>query len=487
MMTLPPRRLAALLGAVLLTGGCAATTPTVVRAQSGLPENRYQTTRYDDSDPYDGWLFNNATGKVDPRLKAEQEKLRRAKEAWQRGEWLPSSKPATDQGQPLPGQSLSDPETPAGQIQAGAAARPAGSHSTAPPAAPQPSAEQLSEQEQRELAEKQGKGFDQDDISPEGVYRNLKTAVGLGPNKRVAEAALGEGERLFRAKKYDEAIDPLQTAADRWPDSVIQEDALFLLAESHFFSDRYPAAHDAYGTLLSKYSNSRYLDTIARREFAIGRYWEKRYKEDPSLPITPNLTDDALPRFDTFGHALEAYQRVRLFDPTGPLADDSVMAIANAYFVAGRFEEAAWNYDMLRREYPDSKHQAEAHLLGLEAKKRIYQGARYDGTALEDAQEIADQAITQFGGPLSKEKELLRKSRQELLEKKAMRDFSMAQFYETKKYYGSARYYYNLVLKNFPRTRTAERARQRLAAIKDLPDEPPNHFKWLTDLFPDDR
>ena len=50
-------------------------------------------------------------------------------------------------------------------------------------------------------------------------------------------------------------------------------------------------------------------------------------------------------------------------DPTGPLADASLMALGNAYFRHGQFEDAAYNYDMLRKEYPNSKYQMKAHLL----------------------------------------------------------------------------------------------------------------------------
>ena len=80
---------------------------------------------------------------------------------------------------------------------------------------------------------------------------------------------------------------------------------------------------------------------MAAREFAIGRYWEQVYDAKPTWPTTPNLTDNSLPMFDTFSYAVQAYERVRQYDPTGPLADASLMALGNAYFRHGQFEEAA--------------------------------------------------------------------------------------------------------------------------------------------------
>ena len=92
-----------------------------------------------------------------------------------------------------------------------------------------------------------------------------------------------EGQALFRAKKYKEAGAKFATAADRWPDTPLEEDALFLQGESEFFSDQYPKAHDTYGGLLKKYTNTRHLDVVVRREFAMGRYWEQLVRRQPDL------------------------------------------------------------------------------------------------------------------------------------------------------------------------------------------------------------
>ena len=328
------------------------------------------------------------------------------------------------------------------------------------------------------------RGLEPEDFHLENIVKNIKAAAGFGPDRDLARTALEKGVALFREERYDEAIPELKTAANRWPESVIEEDALFLLGECQFFTDRYFQAHDTYGRLLANHGNSRYLDTVMHRTFAIARYWDQQHYRTGTWPTTPNLTDRTRPRFDTFGHAVEAYQRIRLHDPIGPLADHAVMALANAYFLRGRFEEAAFNYDVLRREYPDSSHQLEAHLLGLQAKKRIYQGSRYDGKPLEEAEDIVDQALTLFPRELGEERERLVRDRARITEEQAMRDFDMGQFYETKRSYGAARFYYHRLIDRFPDSRTAQRARQRIDAIRDKPDEPPNYFQWLTDLIP---
>ena len=316
-------------------------------------------------------------------------------------------------------------------------------------------------------------------LAPSNVYKQIKAAAGYGPNEEVARQAYQQGLDLFQQKRYDEAAKEFATAADRWPDTPLEEDALFMQAESCFFADRYPQAHETYEQLLKKHTYSRYLDRAVAREFVIGRYWEKFDDREPHWPTTPNFTDRKRPWFDTWGNALKAYEHVRMNDPTGPLADDSLMAAGNAYFLTGRYEDAAGQYDVLRKEYPKSEHQLKAHLLGMESKQLIYQGPLYDGAPLKDAGEIADHALVRFSGSLGEDRGRVVEAKNRIVELQADRDLALGQYFDKKHRYGAARIYYQAVIKDFPQTAAALAARQRLDQIKDLPAEPPNYFKWL--------
>jgi len=335
----------------------------------------------------------------------------------------------------------------------------------------------------KQTSDDESSGFNLDALAPSNVIKKVKELAGYGPNEEIARAAYDEGQRLFREKKYDEAAKQFATAADRWPDTSIEEDALFWQAESYFFGDRYAAAHESYDKLLKKYSYSRYLDKAVARQFAIGRYWERFQAAEPHWPITPNLFDKTRPLFDTWGHALKAYERVRLNDPTGPLADDALMAEANAYFISGRYEDAALNYDMLRAEYPKSEHQKNAHLLGIEAKQRMYQGPLYDGTPLKEAAELVDQTLIRFGPTLGPDRDKLLETKNRMIAEQAERDRAVGQYYEKNGYYGAARYYYKALIEKYPHTPAAAQARERLEQIKDYPAEPPDRLQWLTSLL----
>ncbi|HEX4412139.1 MAG TPA: outer membrane protein assembly factor BamD, partial [Lacipirellulaceae bacterium] len=192
-------------------------------------------------------------------------------------------------------------------------------------------------------------------LDPRVQYDKVKTAIGYGPNEQFARQSYTLGDQAFKAKKYKAAAEQFETAVSRGPHSSIEQDAMFMRAESYFFADDYIHARDAYDELVKEYANTRYMDTIIDREWKIARYWEEKDAEYHHYELTPNMIDKTRPWFDTIGHAIKTYESIRLNDPTGPRADDAIMATANIYFRYGQFEEADYNYTLLRHEYPRSE------------------------------------------------------------------------------------------------------------------------------------
>lgn len=436
-----------------LAGGCKSVPGLPAHAPDNL-----QTASTDDSD--DGWLVDRLLGR-------------------QAASPTPAS-PAT-----------SSPSAPSSDVRQASAEEPV----YPPQGSVGPTGENIEdalkevEKEPEKSKESEKPGFALSDLAPGKVFQEAKTLAGYGPDEQLARRLFEEGQDLYRQKDYEKAAEKFKSAASRWPDSPLEEDALFYRGESLFFANRYVDANDVFSALIKKYENSRYLDRIVRRLFNIARYWEQLQKAKPLWVVVPNLTDKTRPLFDTSGHAMQVYERIHLNDPTGPLADDSIMATANAFFLNKRYEDAAYYYDMLRKEYPKSEHQLDAHRLGMKAKLLAYQGPFYDGTALDEAAEIADQTLRQFHGELRDEREEVLRQKNLIVEKQAEREWTLGHYYDRKGYYGAARFYYNGLATNtrFARTKFAEMARKRLEEIKDRPAKPPNRFKWLTDLVPSGR
>ncbi len=324
-------------------------------------------------------------------------------------------------------------------------------------------------------------------IAPKNMFAKAKKAIGKGPNEQIARHSLAEGDSLFRQKKYLEAADAYRKAYKRWPDSPLEEEALFKAGESEFFADHYVDAEDEYALLIKKFTSTQYLSQVTERRFAIGRYWEAYDRAHPKFILHPNLTNRTIPRFDTGGHALRVYEHIRLDDPIGPRADDAVMATANAYFLKGRWDDADYHYGLLRSEFPKSEHQYQAHLLGLRCKILRYQGPAYDGTQLDEAEDLATQLLTQFPTDLGEERDRIMQVRAEVRNQRALREYEMGEFYAKNEYYGAAEHYYAKVIDAYPDTKLAEVSRTRIDEYKDLPPNPDQPFEWLVKLLPQSK
>ena len=320
-----------------------------------------------------------------------------------------------------------------------------------------------------------------DYLKGDNIKKRWKKMVGRGPNEQVARAALAEADALFKEGDYTGAIPKYKKVIDRWPDSVLEEDALWQMAECLFFTDQYPKAEDAYDELVKKFANTKYLDRIAQRQFVIAQYWIALDEKHHYATIVPNVFDRSRPLFDTRGRALKAFDHVRINYPRGDLADDSIMAQANAHFLDRQWLDADYFYGLLRAEYPDSDFLLQAHLLGLQAKLRAYQGPGYEGGILDEAEILADQVLVQFPDQLSRDEEhRVETTRGEIAACQANRHWRRAEFYAKGKHYESARIYYALIARDYPRTMLAQAAREKYETIRDLEDISDDPLPMLT-------
>jgi outer membrane protein assembly factor BamD (BamD/ComL family) len=315
-------------------------------------------------------------------------------------------------------------------------------------------------------------------FSSANIKKQYKKAIGKAPDEAVAKKLYNEGDELFRNKQYNEAAEKFEEAGERWPDSLLEEDAMYMAGESLFFADRYHASRNMFDELMKKYTNSRHLDRVTAREFLIGRYWEQIGRQSNGMVV--NFTDKTRPWFDTKGQGVKVYEGIRLNDPTGPLADDALMAQATSYFVDNRFEDAGYHYELMRKDYVQSEHVTQAHLLGLQSYMNAYQGAQYDVTPLVKAETLVDQTIRVYGGRLPAERPRLNQAKDLIREQMAEREFDLGEYYRRLDYNRAARVHYANVIQKFPDTKAAERAQQQIAATENLLPEPPDYFPWLT-------
>lgn len=320
-----------------------------------------------------------------------------------------------------------------------------------------------------------------------------------------AQKAHDDAKGLYDAGKYAESEAAAHKLAKKWRDTVLEEDALFLEAESQYARKRYAKAQDTYAELFERFPSTRYMDVCTSHLFEVARSWlqfpevvksaevEAANFEDPkssplpkpkktgfdptrAVPFLPNVADRTRPWFDTEGNALAALKSIWLNDPTGPLADDALMLSASYHLRKGDYQEADRFYDILREEYPKSPHLEDAFVLGSHVKLMSYQGAAYDGKTLEQAKKLKESTLKLF--PQTAERERLSDELQKIADAEARRQWENVRFYQRKgrRFQRSVAVACHALLTDYPNCQYAPQARK---VWQQLPAKTKEHLPPL--------
>ena len=306
---------------------------------------------------------------------------------------------------------------------------------------------------------------------------------------------------LYKAKKFKAAEKKAEAIAKKYKNSPVREDALFLVAEAQFAQKRYSWAQDSYDLLVKEFPSTRYQETRNKRLFTIARYW----LQDPqyvtadnvklaafnptgsqrrptvkakrktggfditrTVPIFPNFWDRTRPVFDTEGRALQALKSIWQNDPTGSLADDALMLEAGYHLRNGNYLEADRIYDILRDEYSKSPHAENAYVLGAYVKQASYQGPQYDAKVLQETAELKKSTLRLY--PKHPDRERMLRDLRRIKIAKAASDWDYVRFYRRKNRPKSVAVYCREILRNYPDTEYAGRAKRLLKEMGEPVD-----------------
>lgn len=340
------------------------------------------------------------------------------------------------------------------------------------------------------------KGFALEDLYPDNLGKTVKRAVSEPPNKKEAKKTFDDADAIFRQanalpvgderqKLFLESARKYLIAAERFPNSALEQESLYMAGEAYFQADYYWESNRSYEKLIKAYPNNRYLDEVEKRRYAIARYWLDVSKKSEESIYSINLFDQERPWRDTKGHGLRVFDKMRtLDDPGGRLADDATLALGNEAFAAGKFYKADEYYTDLRKMYPDSEHQFLANFLGLKAKMKCYIGPEYSVSALDEGEKLIKHMWRAYPQESEKEREYLERAAAEIRYRKAEKLHHWAQYYDRRKEYRAAGHYYSRVAKEYDDTQFAQRATSRLGEIEGLPPVPGQMFESLVKLIP---
>jgi TolA-binding protein len=199
---------------------------------------------------------------------------------------------------------------------------------------------------------------------------------------------------LFRQGKFAEAERQFAWIAAVRTGTTWGERSQFYLAECQYQQKKYVEALQSFERLHTDYPATDYLDKLVRREYEIAQLWVTWGK--PTLRTAKNRRhhfDQGPPEADTRGLAFRALAAVWHNDPTGPLADQAAIKIADYYMANREYKAAATCYDQFLAGYLRSPFCPHARLGSVEARFRSYLLEHPDAAFLKLAREVAKSGL----------------------------------------------------------------------------------------------
>jgi outer membrane protein assembly factor BamD (BamD/ComL family) len=291
------------------------------------------------------------------------------------------------------------------------------------------------------------------------------------PKNPEAEAEFQRAETLFQQGKLEEAESLFAKLAKNRKGTPWGEKGQYYLAECQYQRGKLVPAHDSYEKLVADYPGTEFLDKLVSREYAIAQAWlalgDPKAKPEQKMPWNARFNGER-PLLDTKGTALQALEHVRHHDPTGPLADDAVLRIADEHMNLGDYESAALYYDQLVTDHPKSPFLQRAQLAAIDARIKGYLGPEYDGSGLEQARELIKQTMATFPDrPAGNEK--LYHTLDLINDQEAERTFVIGDYYQRTGKVVSAEYYFGKIRQRWPKSPWATKAKTRLAQLAKMP------------------
>jgi outer membrane protein assembly factor BamD (BamD/ComL family) len=286
-----------------------------------------------------------------------------------------------------------------------------------------------------------------------------------------ADAELKAAMDLYKQDKMAEAERAFAKIAKARKGSPWGEKAQFYIAEIQYQQKKYVYAHDSYEKLIAEYPGTEFLEKLVSREYEIAKIWlaqsDEKTKSDELLSWTSHF-DGKQPLIDTQGLGLKALEHVRIHDPTGQLADDALMKIADYHMRNLDYESAGIYYDQLIMDHPKSPLAHKAHLAAIDARMKSYQGPDYDASGLVRCRELVKQTLNKFPDQ-SAENNALYQTLDHINEAEAEKNYTIGAYYKKIGRVQAAEFYFGKIPQKWPQSPWAKKAKTELAALAKMP------------------
>lgn len=288
-----------------------------------------------------------------------------------------------------------------------------------------------------------------------GGNKDLPPMVGSGvTDDSRAEALFQEAKAAEDAGKTKKAIDLYDEIADKMTYTDRAAEARFRQAQLLEQQGETIDAFDAYQDLLSQRSGSGYYQQAFDRQSTLAFAAADGEIKNSFLGIKSGLAADKV---------IGMLKKVAGNAPRSPVAAEADFRVGGIYAGQEKIPEAVAAYREVVENYPTSSQAPEAQFRIGEILLKAATDGNQDQANLNRAKEAFEDYLSQFPG--HKRNGEAREMIRNIGGRDVENSFDIARFYEKKGDYGSARFYYQEVVRRTKSGELHDKAQARLNAL----------------------
>lgn|GEM_PF-2102732 len=272
-----------------------------------------------------------------------------------------------------------------------------------------------------------------------------------------ADGLFLNAQTAFSKSDFTTTIRYLKTFEKYYPKDPRYPDALLIIAESYYASDRHKDSYLYYEKFLDFSTDNEKRRSAVTRLFNIATEFAEGRKE-PS-PIFLSLIS-----FPSRNFGAEELRKLCARYSCYPEAQRAMLTVAKYYLDSADYEEAQLWLDKVILEKPDEETVSTAIYLKAEALYRTFKGTDYDIETVIRALKFFTEYLRRAPTGAFRKDALARVSQIE--QTLAERELRIARFYLKDDNYESAKVHLHYLLKTYPHTVAAKEAQTLLDGLK---------------------
>ena len=277
--------------------------------------------------------------------------------------------------------------------------------------------------------------------------------TGAAATQPATDPILNRVEDMIQARQADPAHRIVVAWLRTHKGSPLRDRGIYLLGQANFARGNRIMAFYNFDEILDKYPTSRYFYPALQRQYDIADEFLKGYKRKFL----------GVPLFGAMEEATEMLYRVQQQAPGSPLAEKSLLRVADHYYADAQFDLAADAYAAYIRGYPRSPYLARVRLRQAFATLAQFRGVRFDATPVIDArQQLLDLAAFY---PAIAEQENVAAIIQRIDASLSKKLLETARFWKRSSKPQASAYYYKYLINEYPGSAEAGQARVEVAGL----------------------